>query len=197
MAIQIFTIELIDNPGDIGHGKWNVNSPYVKKTLRAYLIERGFNIDSISTRGNSGKAIATYSDGYGDVELLAAIEDYKAIGFDVVAYRDKKIDDIDVLVKKFVQERYPEHRQRTLTFLFSEAGISGLTNRMNYLKGAWDWVGYVIGYFYQLRDAINAVSTAAEIDGVVNSVDFSPFLPGEVPYGDPEVTIEQSMGILD
>ena len=127
--------------------------------------------------------------GDGVVEMDAA-EKTAVDTAELSAYATAYLDVLDAQVKSFIEEHYPAHRQRTLTLLKTEARIDGLTNRNAYIQQAWDWITLAIGYYYQMRDAVLAATTLAEVDAI--QPDFTA-----LAASDPKVAIEGALAIMD
>ena len=98
----------------------------------------------------------------------------------------------DEAVRSFVLSKYPQHRQLTLTNL----KIGASPRRLAYLDTLWSWIGQCIGYYYALEDAIVAARSKEEVRAVYDNWSESEAWQA-IRAADPEVTIRQTLSLLD
>jgi hypothetical protein len=110
---------------------------------------------------------------------------------------------LDSLVLNFVYERYPQHRQITLTKLLTDARLAGKAEAVAYLQQLDDWLKTVFGAYYQLEDQIKAIAeneglTVAERQAQILAVVAAARATVLEPLGttDPQTTIRRSLELL-
>lgn len=109
-----------------------------------------------------------------DVILAAELESYR------VSY----IESTGLQVQRYIEGHYVDRKQRTLTFLYSEAQRTDDVSTQAYIQKAWDWVITVIQGYYAIKRQIITAKTIEEIRALI-------FDPNVYDITDPKVTIEQ------
>lgn len=154
------------NTPDYDEGEWLVNPPGLKILIANNVPQRFWKItaDDVVEMSDQEKA------------------DVKAI--DLETFRISYVESTGLQVQAYIEKHYADRKQRSLTFLYSEAQKIGDAASVALIQKAWDWVITVIQGYYLIKRQILTATTVDEIKGLV-------FDTASYDATDPLVTIEQ------
>jgi hypothetical protein len=128
--------------------------------------------------GGSGEPYGTHPAG----GLLAMFDN-------VAAHKVVREEDLRVACQDYILAHYNRDQQASLGVLFTEAAIMGYATRIQYVGQALAWIKTVIGYYYGVKDAMEAATTEDGVDAV--TWDFSA-----MDATDPGVVLRTAAGIV-
>lgn len=106
------------------------------------------------------------------------------------AHKAAKIESLKNEANAFGAQHYPQSNRDQLEGLMLEAISENLTARRAYLLQAIAWQKAVAGYWFALRDAVQAQATHEAVESI--AFDGTAFL---AQHPDPGVTVEAAAGI--
>jgi hypothetical protein len=92
--------------------------------------------------------------------------------------------------RAYIHSHYDQARQASLTILMVEGLALGYPERLAYLGKALDWIKSVIGYYYEVKDSIDAQDSAEGVEAI------SWDMAGKFDQTDPLVTIREAVQIV-
>lgn len=106
------------------------------------------------------------------------------------AYKLAYYDNLGAATQAFIETHYKDRKQRTLTFMYAEAGLNNAPEVVAYIQLAWNWVLKIVRVYHALQPRIMQAASIQEVQSF--TIDFKAF-----EAADPKVTTEQALVLRD
>jgi hypothetical protein len=114
-----------------------------------------------------------------------------------------QVKKLDAIVLEFVYERYPQHRQITLSKLLTDSRLAGNKPAQDYMEQCDNWLKTVFGAYYQLEDQITGIAKDEKLSIALRQIQIIDIIKNArastlelLSVSDPKVTIRRSLELL-
>jgi hypothetical protein len=157
----------------------------------SYTVLRDSVKKFVGVRRQSDQAVVPKDTANADYQVFLAWNDLQSPPLDISdgtltldEKRAVKAASLSEAVKSFVEARYPQHKQRTLSFI--RIGATGSVAAQ--IDSIWSWIQDCIAYYYQKEDAIVLADDESELNAI--TWDFAA-----LAASDPQIALRDVMGI--
>ena len=80
--------------------------------------------------------------------------------------KQDKLTQLKQELQNFIYSHYDQGTQASFTALYQQAKEQNNTDALTQIQKVWDWINFVLDYYYSKKEAIKNVTTQDELDSI-------------------------------